>query len=75
MGIPYRSVFFISDGTAITAETLGRSILSQFSGINFEPRVIPYVDSPERAQNAIEQINAATLADGCLLYTSDAADE
>ncbi|MGI9340040.1 MAG: kinase/pyrophosphorylase, partial [Psychrobacter sp.] len=42
-----RSAFFISDGTAITAETLGRSILSQFASVPFETHVLPYVDSIE----------------------------
>ncbi|MGO1782303.1 MAG: kinase/pyrophosphorylase, partial [Moraxellaceae bacterium] len=40
-----RTAFFISDGTAITAETLGRAILSQFASVPFETRVLPYVDS------------------------------
>ena len=52
-----RSAFFISDGTAITAETLGRAILSQFASVPFETRVLPYVDSVERAEDAVEQIN------------------
>jgi len=32
---PRRHVFFISDHTGITAETLGRSLLSQFDHIDF----------------------------------------
>lgn len=59
-----RSVFFISDGTAITSETLGRSILSQFSTVPFETRVIPYVDTLERADEAVNQINLAHQRDG-----------
>ena len=31
-----RSVFFVSDGTAITAETLGHSLLAQFPMVEFE---------------------------------------
>ena len=53
-----RTAFFISDGTAITAETLGRAILSQFASVPFETRVLPYVDSLERAEDAVEQINS-----------------
>lgn len=30
-----RTAFFISDGTGITAETLGQSLLSQFENIEF----------------------------------------
>ena len=59
-----RSVFFISDGTAITSETLGRSILSQFPTVPFETRVIPYVDTLDRADEAVNQINLAHQRDG-----------
>ena len=31
-----RSVFFVSDGTAITAETLGHSLLAQFPNVDFD---------------------------------------
>ena len=58
-----RSVFFISDGTAITSETLGRSILSQFPSVPFETRVIPYVDTLDRADEAVNQINLAHQRD------------
>ncbi len=54
-----RTAFFISDGTAITAERLGRAILSQFDSVAFETYVIPYVDNVERAKIAVEQINFA----------------
>lgn len=53
-----RSAFFISDGTAITAETLGHSILSQF-GTTFDIQVIPYVDTLELAHKTALQINQA----------------
>ena len=59
-----RSVCFISDGTAITSETLGRSILSQFPSVPFETRVIPYVDTLDRADEAVNQINLAHQRDG-----------
>lgn len=54
-----RSAFFISDGTAITAETLGRSLLSQFQGVEFDVQVIPYVDTLQLAQNVRKKINDA----------------
>lgn len=66
-----RSVFFISDGTAITSETLGRSILSQFPSVAFETRVIPYVDTLERADDAVLQINLAFARDGVLPLVFD----
>lgn len=51
-----RSVFFISDGTGITSEALGKSLLSQFDGIEFERITLPYVDSVEKAQDAVRLI-------------------
>lgn len=60
-----RTVFFISDGTAITAETLGHSLLSQFANVEFDMRIIPYVDSEETALAAVQTINRAAVDDGC----------
>lgn len=54
-----RPVFFISDGTGITAETIGHSLLTQFSGLQFRTLRISFVDSPEKAMAAAEQIKAA----------------
>ncbi|HEU0187928.1 MAG TPA: pyruvate, water dikinase regulatory protein [Gallionellaceae bacterium] len=52
-----RTAFFISDRTGITAESLGRSLLSQFEGIEFHRVRLPFVDSPEKARDAVVQIN------------------
>ncbi len=52
-----RTVYFVSDGTAITAETLGRSLLTQFQAIDFQYVVLSFVDSPEAVQKAIQRIN------------------
>jgi len=51
------TVFFISDHTAITVETLGYSILTQFSRLNFEFHAIPFMNSPEKAKTAQSSIN------------------
>lgn len=58
-----RSVFFISDGTGITAETLGHSLLSQFEGIEFEENTLPYVDSVDKAWSAVNEINKVAAND------------
>lgn len=58
-----RTVFFISDRTGITAETLGHSLLTQFP-VTFEQITLPFVDSPERAKLALEQIEEANRASG-----------
>ena len=46
--MPNRTVFFISDGTGITAETFGNAILAQFE---ITPRYIrlPFIDSVDKA--------------------------
>ncbi|MFY9180621.1 MAG: kinase/pyrophosphorylase, partial [Venatoribacter sp.] len=59
-----RTAFFISDGTGITAETLGNSLLAQFDSIEFERFTLPYVDSLEKAQKVVERINRTTLENG-----------
>jgi len=52
-----REVFFISDRTGITAETLGHSLLSQFENIDFKIRSITFVDDAVKARQAITAIN------------------
>ncbi|TVP89085.1 MAG: kinase/pyrophosphorylase [Pseudomonadaceae bacterium] len=59
-----RTAFFISDGTGITAETLGQSLLSQFENIRFTKLLRPYVDTVEKARDMVQQINAAAEQDG-----------
>ncbi|MFK0571136.1 pyruvate, water dikinase regulatory protein [Endozoicomonas sp.] len=51
-----RSVFFISDGTGITAESFGQSLLAQFSGPGFRHNTLPYMDTPEKAIKALTLI-------------------
>jgi len=58
-----RTVFFISDGTAITVETLGHSLLSQFPHVDFDMRIIPYVDNEASAFDAVAVINQAAQDD------------
>jgi regulator of PEP synthase PpsR (kinase-PPPase family) len=59
-----RRAFFVSDRTGITAEMLGHSLLSQFEGIPFREVTLPFVDSVERAQEAVRQIERAGAEDG-----------
>ncbi|MET0202804.1 MAG: pyruvate, water dikinase regulatory protein [Casimicrobiaceae bacterium] len=56
--MPHRTVFFISDRTGITAEMLGNSLLTQFEDIQFQRVTIPFVDSPDKVQEALKQVNA-----------------
>ena len=59
-----RSVFFISDGTGITAETLGHSLLTQFEGLPTHQSRMPFIDSVEKARQCVISINAAQAKDG-----------
>lgn len=54
-----RTVFFVSDGTGITAETIGHSLLTQFANIRFVTDRIPFVDTLEKAQVAAKEIRRA----------------
>jgi regulator of PEP synthase PpsR (kinase-PPPase family) len=59
-----RTVFFVSDGTGITAETLGHSVLTQFEHLRYRPQRLPFIDSIEKAQDAAHRINDAGKRDG-----------
>jgi regulator of PEP synthase PpsR (kinase-PPPase family) len=61
--MPHRTVFFISDGTGITAETFGNAILAQFE---IKPRHVrlPFIDSVDKAHQAVRQINHAAEVEG-----------
>lgn len=59
-----RTVVFVSDGTGITAETLGHSVLSQFEGIRFKQVRIPFIDSEVKAISARQKINDLAKYDG-----------
>ncbi|PJK13508.1 phosphoenolpyruvate synthase regulatory protein [Lysobacteraceae bacterium NML120232] len=54
-----RPVFYVSDGTGITAETIGQSLLTQFTGLDFAKDRLPFVDTPEKARIAAETIRKA----------------
>lgn len=52
-----RQVFFISDGTGITAEALGASLITQFDNVEFNTMTIPYVDNIKKASETVDMIN------------------
>jgi regulator of PEP synthase PpsR (kinase-PPPase family) len=53
-------VFFVSDGTGITAQTLGHSLLTQFEGVQFNQVTLPFIDSIEKAEECLARIAAGT---------------
>lgn len=61
--MPNRTVFYVSDGTGITAETFGHSILAQFSA---KPRHVrrPFIDTIDKAHKVVTEINTVAAAEG-----------
>lgn len=59
-----RTVFFISDRTGITSETLGHSLLTQFENIEFNLVRLPYLDTPEKARKLVRLIEDAHAHEG-----------
>jgi regulator of PEP synthase PpsR (kinase-PPPase family) len=58
-----RTVFFVSDGTGITAETFGHAVLTQFE-MRFRQVRLPFIDTLDKAYEAVRRINEAGDADG-----------
>ncbi|WP_342116286.1 posphoenolpyruvate synthetase regulatory kinase/phosphorylase PpsR [Pseudoduganella sp. OTU4001] len=59
----FRTVFFVSDGTGITAETFGHSVLTQFD-LKFRQIRLPFIDTCDKAYDAVRKINEAASEDG-----------
>ena len=64
MATQKRSAFFVSDRTAITAEMLGHSLLTQFDGLDLTETTLPFIDSLDKAHEAVQRINATAVTDG-----------
>jgi len=71
-----RSVFYVSDGTGITAETFGNAILAQFEADMRRVR-LPFLDSVDKAHQAVRQINHTAEVEGKrpLVFTTVVNDE
>src|SRR5574343_391874 len=59
-----RTVFFVPDGTGLTVEALGHSLMTQFEDIEFKQIRLPFLDNIEKAQEAVNRINTQGEADG-----------
>ncbi|MBI3777423.1 MAG: kinase/pyrophosphorylase [Gammaproteobacteria bacterium] len=59
-----RTVFFVSDRTGITAELLGKTLLTQFPDAEFRKRTMPFVDTVEKAEAAVAEINRTAIKEG-----------
>ena len=56
-----RTVFFVSDGTGITVQMLGHSLLTQFEGVEFSQITLPFIDSVDKAQDCLQRIERESL--------------
>lgn len=59
-----RTAFYVSDSTGITAQNLGRALLTQFEFLEFHQHTLRFIDSPERAEKACHLIERAAAHDG-----------
>jgi [pyruvate, water dikinase]-phosphate phosphotransferase / [pyruvate, water dikinase] kinase len=59
-----RRIFYISDGTGITAETIGHSVLTQFDGVEFETCRLAFVDNEEKAHAVVTRLRQSQQLTG-----------
>ncbi len=72
-----RPVFFISDRTGITAETLGHTLLTQFDDSDFKQMTLPFINSADKARTTVEYVNHAAKASGLrpIIFSTTVSDE
>jgi regulator of PEP synthase PpsR (kinase-PPPase family) len=59
-----RTVFFVSDQTGITAETMGRSLLTQFDAVELRLVTMPFISDHQKAADAVRKINMTAELEG-----------
>ena len=57
-------VFFLSDSTGISAETLGNALLIQFPALRFERRLLPFITSVEEARRVVAILDSCCRSYG-----------
>ncbi|MGN6334241.1 MAG: pyruvate, water dikinase regulatory protein [Motilibacteraceae bacterium] len=73
---PVVPVFFLSDSTGISAETMGNALLIQFPHLRFERRLIPFISSVEDAEQVVRELDEAGEGPVTpLAFTTAATDE
>ena len=69
--IARRTVFFVSDGTGITAETLGHSLLAQFPEARFRQVRAPFIDDIDKAQKMLTTLDEDVVSNLPAALSSD----
>ena len=73
---PVVPVFFLSDSTGISAETMGNALLIQFPDVIFERKLIPFIATVEAAREVVamlDEVNEGPVTP--LVFTTAALDE
>ncbi len=73
----HRTVFFVSDQTGITAETLGHSLMTQFDGLKFRTVTVPFIDTADKAKETVNRINLIAEVEGArpIVFATFVQDE
>jgi len=61
---PTRTVFFVSDHSGVTAETMGKSLLAQFEALSYRAITLPFISTIDKALLALSTIDASARSDG-----------
>lgn len=72
-----RPVFFISDRTGITAETLGHTLLTQFDEGEFKQMTLPFINSIDKARTTVDYVNHAAKTSKLrpIIFSTTVGDE
>lgn len=66
-------VFFLSDSTGISAETMGNALLIQFPDLPFERRLLPFITTEDDARKVVEVLDRAAAGPGRAIAFSTTA--
>ena len=72
-----RIVYFLSDQTGVTAETLGHSLITQYNSRNFRQVTLPFIDTRDKAEEAVARINESVSDDSLrpIIFSTLVKDE
>lgn len=59
-----QKIFYVSDSTALTAKSLGKSLISQFENIYFMEYLKPYINTQKKVLDLCQEINQLQEKDG-----------
>ena len=73
----HRTVFFVSDQTGVTAETLGHSLLTQFDGLKFRGVTVPFLNTLDKAKETVRRINLTGEVEGArpIVFSTTVQDD